>query len=397
MARTSADDTTRPPRGSEDRSAEDSPSLGGTGWKYVAKRVLTEFGRDAGTDQAAKLTYFMVLSIAPTMLAVFSLATLLLSDMTEQIASLITKTITDSGITQGGTGIDQAVRSTVTSLMGSASGGTIALTIGIATAMWSASAYVKAFSRVSNIVYDVPEGRGPIKLNLSMLAVTAGLIIGLLAIMVSLLLNESLVESVVGPLAQAVGATGVLDFLMNTFLPVWAWVKWPVILVIAMLLISLLYWSAPNIKKPFRLISPGGIVAIIGIAVAAVLLSIYMSTVASYSSYGAIGGIMAILFALWIMNIVIIMGAEVDAEFERAKELVAGRPAEASLNLPLRGAEGAEKKEAKYEKVVDEGRDIRLENLHRDSSAYTSDDGRLTGSVGREDGGSHAASSSATD
>ncbi|WP_347042161.1 YihY/virulence factor BrkB family protein [Brachybacterium nesterenkovii] len=379
MARTTVNDATE----------KDTASIGGTGWKYLAKRVLTEFGRDAGTDQAAKLTYFMVLSIAPTLLALFSLATLLLSDMKDQIAQLLTDAIMSSGIEQGAQGIDSAVSSTVESLMGSATGGTIALIIGIATALWSASAYVKAFARVSNVIYEVPEGRGPIRFNLGMLAVTAASIIGLLLIMVSLLLNRTLVDSVVGPLAQSVGATGVLDFLSGAFLPVWAWVKWPVILVIAILIVALLYWATPNIKRPFRLLSPGAVVAILGTILAAVALSIYMSTVAGYSSYGAIGGIMAVLFALWVMNIVLILGAEVDAEFERAKELAAGRPAEASLNLPLRGADGAEKKEKKYEDVVDEGRDIRLENLHRDRDDYVSDDGRLTGATDRESGGSH--------
>lgn len=379
MARTTVDDATE----------KETAAIGGTGWKYLAKRVLTEFGRDAGTDQAAKLTYFMVLSIAPTLLALFSLATLLLSDMKDQIAQLLTDAIMSSGIEQGAQGIDSAVSSTVESLMGSATGGTIALIIGIATALWSASAYVKAFARVSNVIYEVPEGRGPIRFNLGMLAVTAASIIGLLLIMVSLLLNRTLVDSVVGPLAQSVGATGVLDFFSGAFLPVWAWVKWPVILVIAILIVALLYWATPNIKRPFRLLSPGAVVAILGTILAAVALSIYMSTVAGYSSYGAIGGIMAVLFALWVMNIVLILGAEVDAEFERAKELAAGRPAEASLNLPLRGAHGAEKKEKKYEDVVDEGRDIRLENLHRDRDAYVSDDGRLTGASGRESGGSH--------
>ena len=63
---------------------------------YMAKRVLTEFTRDGGTDQAAKLTYFMVLSIAPTLLAVFSLATLLLSDLKDQIAELITQAVASS-------------------------------------------------------------------------------------------------------------------------------------------------------------------------------------------------------------------------------------------------------------------------------------------------------------
>lgn len=355
----------------------DEPKLTGTTMKYMAKRVFSEFLRDGGTDQAAKLTYFMVLSIAPTLLALFSLATLLLADMKDQIADLLVQLI-NSAAGSSDLGAEDAVRSTVTSLMGSSTGGTIALIIGIATALWSASGYIKAYGRVANHIYEVPEGRGPIKMNGTMLALTIAMILGILLVMVSILLNESLVEGLLGPIASSIGAEGVLSFLLGSFLPIWAWVKWPVILVIAFALISLLYWGAPNVDKPFRFISPGGVFAIIGIGVAAVALSIYMGTVAGYSSYGAIGGIMAVLFALWVINIVIIMGAEVDAEYERARELAAGKPAEDSLELPMRGETAAEKAEAKHTKLVDEGRDIRLQNLHHDSEAYTGDDARLT-------------------
>jgi membrane protein len=355
-------------------TGEDAPKLSAPTLKYMAKRVLSEFSRDGGTDQAAKLTYFMVLSIAPTLLAVFSLATLLLAGIKDQIADLLVDVVKQAA---GGSGmsVEQPVRNTVESLMGSATGGTIALIIGIGTALWSASAYVKAYGRVANQIYEVPEGRGPIRMNGTMLALTLAMILGILLVMVSLLLNASLVEGLLGPIASSIGAQGVLTFLLDSFLPIWAFVKW---LVIAFALISLLYWGAPNIDKPFRFISPGGVFAILGIAVAAVALSIYMGTVAGYSSYGAIGGIMAVLFALWVINIVIILGAEVDAEYERARELEAGKPAEDSLALPMRESSAAEKAEEKREAIVDEGRDIRLRNLHHDADAYTGEDARLT-------------------
>lgn len=361
------------------------PSLSGKTLKYMAKRVLSEFTRDDGTDQAAKLTYFMVLSIGPTLLALFSLATLLLTGVKDQIAQLLKDAIASAA---GGSGMEVggAVDSTLDTLLGSSTGGTIALIIGIATALWSASAYIKAYGRAANHIYEVPEGRGLIRMTGTMLALTVVMILGILLVMVSILLNETIVEGVLGPIASAVGAHGLLTFLTSSFLPIWAWVKWPVILVIAFALISLLYWAAPNVEKPYRFISPGGVFAILGIAVAAVALSIYMSTVAGYSSYGAIGGVMAVLFALWVVNIVIIMGAEVDAEYERARELAAGKPAESSLTLDMRGTSGAQKAEAKHEKIVDQGRDIRLRNLHRHAEAYTGEDARLTPRRGAPDG-----------
>ncbi|MFE5775133.1 YihY/virulence factor BrkB family protein [Brachybacterium sp. NPDC056505] len=347
---------------------------------YMIKRVLSEFGRDGGTDQAAKLTYFMVLSIAPMLLAVFSLAALVLSSIKDQIAKLVTDAVMNSGLGQqlgDPDTLKTLVNTTLQSLMGKASGGIIALVIGIAVALWSASAYVKAFSRVANRIYEIPEGRNPVRFNLGMLAVTAGLVIGLLVIGISFMLNATIAESLLRPIAEPLHMTGFVEFLVTSFLPIWAWLKWPVIVVLMFVLVSVLYWAAPNIAKPFRLISPGGVFAIVGIAVAAVVLSIYMSTFASYSSYGAIGGVMAILFALWVMNIVIILGAEVDAEYERAKELQAGLPAENGFEVPMRGEKGAEKKEAKYEKVVDAGRDLRLQNLHRDQDSYTGENARI--------------------
>lgn len=373
---------------STDKSTEKKGTrLSGQSIKYMAKRVLTEFSRDGGTDQAAKLTYFMVLSIAPTLLALFSLATLLLSDLKDEIAELIKQAAaSSSGASEQGLG--SLVDSTVESLMGSATGGTIALIIGIATALWSASAYVKAYSRTSNQIYDIPEGRGFVRQTGTMLAITLGLILSLLIIAISILLNQTLVDALLGPIASTIGAGGLLTFLTESFLPIWAWVKWPVILLFLFVILSLLYWAAPNIKKPFRLVSPGGVFAVLGIIIAAVAVSIYMATLASYSSYGAIGSIMAVLFALWVINIVIIMGAEVDAEYERAMELESGKPAEDSLTLPLRDDEGAKKQEEKYQGIVDDGRDIRLQNLHRDSDSYVSEDARLTPRAGTEGGSS---------
>jgi len=210
--------------GTDAGTGDDSPKLSGPTVKYMAKRVLSEFLRDGGTDQAAKLTYFMVLSIAPTLLALFSLATLLLSGIKDQIGDLIKEAIS-SGAGGSGMEVGSAVDSTLESLMGSATGGTVALIIGIATALWSASAYIKAYGRVANHIYEVPEGRGPIRMNGTMLLLTLAMILGILLVMISLLLSESIVEGLLGPIASSIGAEGALSFLMSSFLPIWAWVK----------------------------------------------------------------------------------------------------------------------------------------------------------------------------
>ncbi len=350
------------------RASKDKPKvkLTGTEWKYVLKRTLSEFSWYKGTDLAAQLTYFTVLAIAPTLLAVFSLAALVLQDFQDQIADKLKEVIQRSGVD----GVDSAVDSTLDSLLGSSTGGTIALIIGVAIALWSASAYVKAFSRASNTVYNVPETRGPVSFNLSMYVTTAVLVVGIVVVLLSLLLTQTMLDAVADPIFTAAGLSGPLAFLSGTFMPIWAWVKWPVILVILFALLSLLYWATPNLKRPYRPISPGGIFAVIGIIVAAVAVAIYMSTVASYSSYGAIGGVMAVLFALWVMNIVMVMGGIFDSEYERAKELVVGRASEKEYALTLRGKDTPTKAQKKRDAVIAEGRDIRLQALHHNQDQY---------------------------
>jgi membrane protein len=367
----STDPSLQPSGRSGHRRGRDHVRLSRPTVVYMARRVLAEFSRDGGTDQAAKLTYFLVLSLAPTLLAVFSLATLILSSLKDQIVDLVEDLLSQAGGKGELSSLTDIIVPTLEQLLTKSSGGVIGLIIGIGTALWSASAYVKAYSRVANGIYRVPEGRGPIRMNGTMLLVTLGVVVGLVVIAVSLLLNQQIVDALLGPVASHLKLTGALTFLTDSFLPVWAWLKWPVVVLLLFVIVSLLYWAAPNIRKPFRLLSPGGIFAVIGIAVAGVAVAIYMANFASYSSYGAIGGLMAVLFALWVMNIVIIMGAEVDAEYQRAKELESGRPAEDTLTAPMREDAGAAKKDAKYESVIDAGREIRLKNLHRDAEAYT--------------------------
>lgn len=354
-----------------DRDTVTEAKMSKTEWVYAAKRTLTEFTRAGGTDLAAQLTYFIVLAVAPTFLALFSLAALVLSGFQDEIVKVITDAVKNSNIANGSTDLTGAIESTLKSLLGSTSSGTIALIIGILTALWSASAFVKAFSRASNKIYRVEETRGPVKLNLSMLAVTAALIVGILLLFVSMMLSQSMMDSILGPIFSTINMSGLLDFLTNTFIPIWAWVKWPFMLALLFAVVSLLYWATPNLKHRYRFISPGGVFAIIGIALALLALSVYMSTLASYSSYGAIGGVMAVLFVLWVVSIVLILGAAFDAEVLRGRQLAAGMPAEDGFELPSRGAEPPTKADLKYAKIVDEGREIRVGNLYKNQDNYT--------------------------
>lgn len=359
--------------------------LDGAGWKYAFTRALKEFGNDGGTDLAAKLTYFMVLSLAPALLAVFSILTLVLSsnrsavdDLVRQLTELVPADY------QG------VVGDVVNNLLGQAGGGVLALIIGILTALWSASAYVKAFNRASNQVYNYSEGRGFVKLTLTNLVTTVVMLVGIVLVLISLALNRSLVDGFLAPIAGPLGMTDAVNFLSDTFLPIWAWLKWPVVVALLLVLIATLYYFSPNVKKPsFHMFGPGNIFALVGMALAAVGLYFYFTTLAGYSAYGAIGGVMALLFALWIFNIVLLLGLEVDTEVERAKQLTAGMPAEDAVKLPPKDVSALEKKVEKQEELEEKGYELRA--LHDDGSDSDSGEGRGVSGAPRHAAGSRKA------
>lgn len=332
------------------------PKLSGPTWKYALRRALKEFGADGGTDLAAMLTYYMVLSLAPALLAIFSIITLVLANNADTVTTLV-----EDLVTQYVPADYQAlVVNLVETMTSSATGGVIALIIGIATALWSASAYVKAFSRSMNTIYTRQEGRGLITQTATMLGTTLAVLLGIVLILVALALNETVVTGILGPIAEPLGLTGTLSSLTQTFLPIWAWVKWPIMLGLMIAIVAVLYYFTPNVRQPkFTWISLGAMVAILGIGVAGAGLYLYFSLFAGYSSYGAIGTVMALLFALWVFNIVLLLGAEIDAEVERARQLQAGIAAEANIQLPPRATAKVEKTQQAREDLETQGRELR--------------------------------------
>lgn len=358
------------PAPDSDEKPDSPPDLDKKAWSYGVKRAVKEFVADGGTDLAAMLTYYTALSLAPAVLAIFSLASLVLASNADQVTSLTENLVSEN--------VPADYRNLVTDLIntaaGSAGGGAIALIISIAVALWSSSAYVKAFGRCSNLIYERAEGRGFVKKTGTMLLTTLAMIVGVMLILVSLALNQSLVSSLLGPIAEPLGLTSVLNFLTETFLPIWTWVKWPVIIALIIVMIAVLYYFSPNIRMPkFRWVSLGSVIAIIGIGVAAVGLYFYFAYAAGYSSYGAIGSVMALLFALWVFNIMLIFGVEVEAEAERARELQSGIVAEESIQLPPRDTAKVHKQKEKRDETVEEGRELRQRHSD-DNSDHRSDD-----------------------
>jgi membrane protein len=116
--------------------------------------------------------------------------------------------------------------------------------------------------------------------------------------------------------------------LSDTAVTVWNIAKWPVLLLVVSFMFALLYWAAPNVKHPrFRWVSPGGVLAVIGWIIASAAFAFYVANFGSYNkTYGALAGPIVFLVWLWISNIVILLGAEFNAELERGRAIEAGHP-----------------------------------------------------------------------
>jgi membrane protein len=278
----------------------------GSIWQAI-KRTVKEFKEDNLTDWAAALTYYGILAIFPAILALVSILGLMGKGTTQPL-------IDNLGQVAPGPAKD-IFTSAIQNLQKSSGAAGIAFIIGLALAIWSASGYVAAFMRASNAIYDVEEGR-PIWKSLPTRVGTTLILLILLAITaVGVVLS--------GGLAQQVGKVIGVD---KGIVDVWNIAKWPVLLLIVSLMFAILYYAAPNVKHPkFAWVSPGGVVAVIIWIVASVAFAFYVSKFGSYNkTYGALGGVIIFLTWLWISNIAVLFGAELNAELERGRQIEGG-------------------------------------------------------------------------
>jgi membrane protein len=308
---------------SPDRKPPEEPSdLPARSWIQVLKRTVKEFQEDNLTDWAAALTYYGVMSLFPMLLVLVALLGLVGQEST------IT-TMTDSLRSAGLDDIAKNVQDPLDEIVRNKGGAGALLGVGLLVALWSASGYIGAFTRACNAIYEVKEGRPFWKLRPLQVAIT---LVGVL--LISLVLIAVVVS---GPVANAVGsAVGVGD----TAVTVWGIVKWPVMLVVLMGMVAGLYYIAPNVRQPrFRWVSPGGVVAVVVWILASAGFGIYVSNFSSYGkTYGTLGGVITFLVWIWISNLALLFGAELDSELERERELKMGLPAEDELRLRPRQA-----------------------------------------------------------
>ena len=313
---------------------------------FVLRRTVREFLEDGGTDLAAALTYYSVLAIFPALIALMALLGVFgqTQESIDAIMEILAPLVSADALQQ------IELESTLNDLASMEGAGLTAI-LGLLGALWAASGYVGAFSRAMNRIYEVSEGRPFWRLRPMQIIVTVVTVVLCATALVILIVS--------GPVAESVGnVIGVGDDLVT----IWDWAKWPVLALVVMVIVALLYYATPNVDfTRFRVISAGAFVAILVWLVASIGFAFYVATFDSYNkTYGSIAGVVITLLWLWITNLALLFGAELDAELERGRQLQLGVAAEETLQLPVRDTRGIEKAAAKEAQDVARMRELRL-------------------------------------
>jgi membrane protein len=292
------------------------------GWKAALRRTFDGFRSDQVTDLAAGLTYYAVLALFPALIALVSIVGLFGDP------EATTRTITDIVSDLGPETAADTFNGPIESLTANRGTAGFLFVAGMVGALYSASGYVGAFMRASNRIYGVQEGRPFWKLRPLQIAVTLTIVLLLALVMVALVLS--------GPVAESVGeALG----LTSTAVAIYGVAKWPVLVGVVLTMLALLYYVSPNVRLPgFRWITPGSLLAVVLWILASIGFAFYVSNFGSYDkTYGTLGGVVTFLVWVWITNIAVLLGVELNAELERTRELEAGvAGAEESIQLPPR-------------------------------------------------------------
>ncbi|KXK58628.1 ribonuclease [Micromonospora rosaria] len=292
-------------------------------WRGALVRSGQNFLKDNCVDWAAALTYYGVLAVFPSTVVVVALVGLV-SDGEQTVDTVLDLAREmGAGSIVGNEGFVGVVRGVVDQQ----SGARALLSFGLLGALWSASGFISSFTRASNTIYGVTEGRPVWKLRPLQMGLAALALVLLALVAVGLIVSGPVADA----LGDLVGAGGLA-------LTVWNVAKWPVLAMILMALLSLLFWIAPNVRQPrFRWLTPGGVVALLAWGLVTFGFGLYVANFGSYDvTYGSLGAVIAFLVWLFLSNCALMLGVQVNAELQRGRRLQAGEPEPVDPPLPPR-------------------------------------------------------------
>lgn len=290
-------------------------------WGRIAKRTYDGFQQHGLTNLAAALTYRSILALFPGLIALVAMLGVLgqYPQTYDSVLAIVGQIAPRSTV--------HAISGPLRNVVKSSGGAGALLSLGLVGAIWAASGYVGALLWATNTIWEAERGRSWYRQWPVNVAITLAGIVVLTLVLIALVVS--------GPVAQALG--GQLG-LGSTALGIWGVAKWPVILVLMTGLVGGLFYLAPNVRQPPpRWLTPGAALAVLTWVLATAGFGLYVANLGSYNAtYGSLGAIVTFMVWVWVTNIAILLGVELDSEIERERELAAGIPASEEIQMPLR-------------------------------------------------------------
>jgi membrane protein len=267
-------------------------------WTDVLSHVWANIGRHRILAIAAGVTFYALLALFPAIAAIVTLYGLFAD--TAKIAALLDSL---AGVLPGGA-IEVVGDQVARIASGPPASLSVTFIVSLAISLWSANAGIKAIFDALNVVYNVDERRGFIRLNVVSLAFTLTAIVFLLAAMVGVVVVPIVLKSL--PLGSSAA-------------PLISYARWPLMLIGIGLALSFVYRFGPNRDKAqWRWITWGSALAALAWLAASLLFSWYAANFGSYNkTYGSLGAIIGFMTWMWLSTIVLLLGAEIDAVMER--------------------------------------------------------------------------------
>jgi membrane protein len=287
----------------------------------ITKRTLRSFYDDQMTHHAAALTYYALMSLFPAVLLALSLLGLL-GQYPESYNAIVgyLREVAPASVVDP---LDRSLRGALQSKGTAAT----ALVVSILVALYGTTGALEAARRALNVAFEADGGRSFLRRKAIDVASTFVLMALVLASLVMVFVGGRFAEDLLGFIG-----------LGSTAARAWNIARWPGAVAAAMLLLSFIYYVTPDVQqRSFRWVTPGAAVGVLLWLVASFGFSTYVSKVADVGAiYGAFAGAIVLVAWLWLTNVALLLGAELNAEIERERELGEGVPQRETLNLPAR-------------------------------------------------------------
>jgi membrane protein len=268
-------------------------------WGEILRRAFRDaFGKDHCLGMAAELAYYFFFSLFPALLVLVGFASYfpletLIDDMFRTLGGIVPPEAL------------QIITDQIKKISESENGGL--LTLGMAIALWSSSTAMISIVDTLNRAYDIEEGRPWWKVRLLAIGLTVGVALFILMSFALILIGPTMAEWVAAHF-----------YLGRTFVVAWSIVQWPIVFALACTGIALIYYFAPDAEQDWVLLTPGSVFATTLWVLSSLALKYYVASWGNFDTYGAIGAVMILMLWFYISALVILVGAELNAEIEHA-------------------------------------------------------------------------------